>query len=193
VDIKSISNMDFDTLYDTYSEQVYQTALYYSGNHHIAEEITQAIFTEILDYEEDINLENVNTWFYTLAKNKAQNYVRDHKKELLVASVFEEADNIVHIDGFDNIHEENSVDDYFMEKFSKEKRLLFLEKIYDDLYNKNELWYIAIMGAYILEVPQKIVAKKLGISEGSLKMILKRAKKWIQKRYQEEFDRLENE
>lgn len=193
MEIKSIDYMDFDTLYDTYTEQVYQTALHYSGNHHVAEEITQAVFMEILDYEEYIRQENVEAWFYAVARNKTLKYLKKHRKEILVESFVEEKDNIVHIEGFDTIVDKGTMEEQYIEKISREKRALFLEKVYDELYEKNERWYLAIMGVYILEVPQNVMAEKMGISLHSLEMILSRAKNWIRKQYQKEFDRLEKQ
>lgn len=193
MEIKSIGDMDFDTLYNTYADYVYQIALHYYENHHIAEEIVQEVFEEVLDYEKDIVLENAEAWFFTLARNKVRSYIRDHKKELLVESVFEHMDNIVHIEGFDNMKRNNSIEDNFIQKLTQEDRLSLIEKIYDALYEKNERWYLAMTGAYVLKVPHKVLAKKMGISLGSLEMILSRAKRWVQKQYQKEFDRLDKE
>ena len=193
MEIKSIGDMDFDTLYNTYADYVYQIALHYYENHHVAEEIVQEVFEQVLDYEEDMVLDDADAWFFTLARNKVRSYIRDHKKELLVESIFENMDDIVHIDGFDNMKRNNAVDEIYMRKLSEQERLSLIEKIYDDLYEKNERWYHAMTGAYVLKVPHKVLAERMGISLGSLEMILTRAKRWVQKRYQKEFDRLKKE
>ena len=185
--------MDFDTLYDTYAEHVYRTALHYSKNHHVAEEITQAVFMELYDCEDSICLENAESWFFTMAKNKTLNYQKKVQRELLVKDVFEEMGNIVHLESFDNVQGSNSVDDHFIEEYMKERRSQFLEKIYDGLYEKNDRWYMAVMGAYVLKIPQNLLAEKMGISLGALQLILNRSKKWIRKQYKEELDRLEKE
>jgi len=193
VEIKSIEDMDVDALYETYADEVYQVALRYSRNHHIAEEITQAVFVELCDGNTNVDLKNVEAWLCTSARNKAISYWRKTNREYMVASVFEEMDNIVHIECFDNMKGNDNMDDYFLAKLLNQNRSELLDKIYDDLYEKNDRWYLVIMGAYVLEIPQTILAEKLGLSLGSLQTMLTRAKKWIRKRYQKEFERLEKE
>ena len=54
----------------------------------------------------------------------------------------------------------------------------------------NTKWYDAITITYILEKPQREVAENMNVSLGVLHSMLYRAKKWIQKKYKEEYDRL---
>ena len=52
---KSVGKSDFDTIYNKYVECVYRTALYYCGNHHVAEEITQTTFMKLYMNLGDVN------------------------------------------------------------------------------------------------------------------------------------------
>ena len=66
----------------------------------------------------------------------------------------------------------------------------FIEDIFGELYRMNERWYDAITITYLLEKPQKEVAEELGVSLEILHSMLYRAKRWIRKKYREEYDRL---
>ena len=47
MEIKSIGKIAFDAVYDMYAETVYQVALYYSEDHHVAEDVTQEVFMKL--------------------------------------------------------------------------------------------------------------------------------------------------
>lgn len=59
-----------------------------------------------------------------------------------------------------------------------------------ELYQKNARWYKAVTLVYYADMPQKEVAKRMGITLNALEGILKRARKWMIKRYKDQYDRL---
>lgn len=62
--------------------------------------------------------------------------------------------------------------------------------IFRELYQKNVRWYKAVTLVYYADMPQKEVAKRMGITLNALEGILKRARKWMIKRYKDQYDRL---
>lgn len=175
----------FDTVYDANMEKVYKVALYYSKNQDRAEDITQQVFMKLYINMDNINTDNIGAWLITTAKHIALNerkaYVRRSKQEELLPNVESLVDKQIYLD---------SLEDAMVGKLSVAERAELAEKIYADLYQKNERWYEAVTITYILQKPQKEVAKTMGVSLNVLQMMLYRAKNWIRKRYQEEFDHL---
>ena len=64
------------------------------------------------------------------------------------------------------------------------------EEIFTELYDKNPRWYTAVRLVYYLEIPQSVVAEKMGIRIEVLHSLLYRAKIWIKKRFGAEYEEL---
>ena len=64
--------------------------------------------------------------------------------------------------------------------------------IFRELYQKKARWYQAVTLVYYVDMPQKEAAKQMGVTLYALEGMLKRARKWMIKRYKEEYDRLHN-
>ena len=176
----------FDTVYDANMEKVYKVAYYYSGNHHTAQDITQAVFMKLYTNMDNINMKNVEAWLKTTAKHMALNENKASVKRLKNEDLALDVDNT-----FDKVIYMDSLEDSFIKKINMKERAEFAERIYADLYQKNERWYEAMTITYILQKPQKEVAETMGVSLSVLQMMLYRAKKWIRKRYQNQFDHLD--
>lgn len=71
--------------------------------------------------------------------------------------------------------------------FDRTKRKELADEIYLRLFEENKRWYDAIMAVYLLEKPQKEVAREMGISLEVLHSMLYRAKKWIRKNYEKKY------
>ncbi len=73
---------DFEEAYRQYFDNVYRFLLSLSGNHHIADELTQETFLRALlrigTYKEDGHFQ---TWLFTIAKNLWLSECRRHKHE----------------------------------------------------------------------------------------------------------------
>ena len=80
-------------------------------------------------------------------------------------------------------------DDFFTKLKDKEYHEL-AETIFSRLYEENPRWHEALTITYLLEKPQKEVAEIMGVSLSVLHSMLYRAKQWIKKNYEEEFERL---
>ena len=174
----------FVAAYSEYFGVVYKEALKYSGNHHIAEEIAKdAFFTAYIQFGSE-SKQQIRTWMLMFARYRAMNYIRDHKREVPLAE----------ITMADDRYPNSLIDD------SSEDRVVALLKeqcfhelgidIFRELYQKNVRWYKAVTLVYYADMPQKEVAKRMGITLNALEGILKRARKWMIKRYKDQYDRL---
>lgn len=177
----SIRSVDFDKIYEENMSTVYRTALYYSQNEHVAEEIVQEVFLKLYISKENVNAEAVNAWLVTTAKNMVRNRKRDGWHEILKGDIFEDEDSDLLV---------CSTEEGVMTVLHDREYHEFVEKIFSDLHQMNERWYDAITITYLLGKPQKEVAENMGVSLEVLHSTLYRAKKWTQRKYREEYDRL---
>lgn len=176
----------FDTVYDANMEKVYKVALYYSRDEEKAKDITQQVFLTLYINMDNINVDNVEPWLKRTAKHMALN----EKKARITRYEFEnpvpEVESVVDKD----VYVESLEDCYFRNLDINARRDL-ADEIYEKLYEKNQRWYEAMTVTYVLQKPQKEVAETMGISVNGLQMILYRAKRWIRKRFQEQYDHLD--
>lgn len=179
MEIDSLKDVDFDELYEENVSIVYRTALYYSENAYIAEEITQDVFVKLYINRENINAKAVSTWLVAAAKNMARNYKRDCWHEILEEEPYKHNDEKLYVD---------SAEEQFMTELYNREHRRFTESIFDDLYQTNKRWYDAVTISYLLEKPQKEVAENMGVSLEVLHSMLYRAKKWVQKKYREKYE-----
>ena len=185
MDIKSIDQSAFDAVYEVIAEKVYRIALYYSGDHHAAEDITQTVFMTLYDNLENVNPERIVPWLKTIAKHMALNYRKHINYE--VDFPIEDMEDLID----SNAHEE-SIEELLKRRYKQEVGMEIIEKVYTDLYYKNSRWYEAMTFTYILEKPQNEVAESMGMSVGALRIMLHRAKNWIRKQYQKQLDHLDD-
>lgn len=115
------------------------------------------------------------------SKNMVRNRKRDGWHEILKEDIFESEDSELLVSG---------AEEEIMTVLHDREYHEFVEKIFSDLYQMNERWYDAITITYLLGKPQKEVAENMGVSLEVLHSTLYRAKKWIQRKYREEYDRL---
>ena len=184
MDIKSTGRNTFEAIYEENVKKVYRIALYYSGDHHAAEDVTQTVFLKLCMNIENVNEERIVPWLKTTAKRMAQNYERDSVHE--VDYPMDEVERMI-----DELEQEESVEELLEIRNKRETQIEEIENIFADLYQKNPRWYEAVTITYILEKPQEEVAKSMGMSPNALRIMLHRAKKWIRKHYQKQLDHLD--
>lgn len=177
VEIKSIGRVAFDAIYEDNIKIVYKTALRYTGNHHTAEEIAQNVFVKLYTVMEHINLNAVRSWLIVTTKNMSLNNKRDEKREVLWDEMYED---------WPIESSEDVLDRMIHESEYRE----FTDYIFEELYRINKRWYEAVTLTYCLEKPQREVAEIMGITIKVLHSMLYRAKKWIRKNYEDQFELL---
>ena len=184
MEIKSIDKVSFDAIYEACSEEIHQIALYYSGNHHAAEEITQSVFMKIYVNLEHANIENVPEWLRVTAKHMTLNYKEHYRRQRAEENIMEMTDSVGIVE---------STEDEFMDRLREGEQRELIESIFEELYRINERWYDAVTITYYLKKPQKEVAEIIGVSLEVLHSMLYRAKKWIRKHYEERYGHSDKE
>lgn len=139
--MKAIGKARFDAIYEENIERVYKTALFYSGNHHAAEEIAQTVFMKLYVNIENVNPDAVNSWLLTTAKHIALNYQRETRREVLMEEVEISDELVPHVP---------SPEDMVIQKLKREDNRELAGNIFSELYRVNPRWYDAITITYFL-------------------------------------------
>lgn len=181
VEKESIRKSEFDVIYAANSEGVLQMAMLHTRNLHIAEDIMQEVFLRYYIYTEHNQVESARGWLLKATRNMASNYRRDHRREILV----DIGETEIRMFGFDK-----SAESLFFKKMWKRESLYTTGTILGALYKKNIKWYRAVTLVYCMEYSYKEAAECLEITENALDGILRRAKKWIQENYAEEYNQI---
>lgn len=177
-------NCEFDEIYETYKNLVLKAAYTYSGSYDVAEDIAQNTFLQLYIYYDNMNYSNVKSWLYTTAKNYALNYKKKANREILHEGIIEEVFTL-------KIEESaESAESEFLKGINEFDRSELHERIFAALLEKNPRWYEAISLVYFLEIPQAKVAEEMGIRIETLHSILHRARNWIKKTFDVEYDEL---
>lgn len=178
----AVSIMSFEEIYEEYASLVYRIIMYHSVDSDTAEEIMQEVFMKLYINKENVNPKAIRAWLVTTARNMACNYKRDSWYETLLLDDLDDDNNGLFV--------MDSLEDDFLEALKESDCSALAEKVFEDLYRKSPRWYEAVTIAYLLEKPQKEVAETMGVTLEQLHGILYRARKWIQAKYKEEYDRL---
>lgn len=185
MEARAMEKSAFDIIYEENAEYVYKTALYYCGDHHMAEDITQTVFMIFYICMETVNMSKVRSWMSVSAKHMAINCKRGMEREILLRE-------ILYDEGAEG-GEAPGMEDVYIEKLDAERYRLLLEDIFVELYRHNPRWYEAVTITYLLEKPQKEVADIMNVKIEVLQSMLYRAKRWIRKRYEKQLDHLREE
>jgi len=168
----------FEELYRTYQNLVYRVSLHYTKDTYAAEDVTQKVFYQFYTHFDNVNPDCVKAYLARSARNLALNYLRDRKRE-------------VHGDYLDVIGEEEaplrSAEEIYISGENRRKKKEFVDSILERLREENESWYQIVNLIFCLEKPHDEVAKELGITRDVLYSKLYRAKKWMHKKFEQEF------
>jgi len=178
---KSTKEEEFEVIYEKYRHDVYKLALYYTEDTYTAEDIAQKIFFKLyLHFENIRNKENIRAYLLKSARNLAYNWVRDkheYKGEYI-----------------DNIPEEDilleSAENLYVRNEQERRIQAFLAQILEEIAIENESWYDILNLIYCLGKTHEEAAAELGITMQVLYSKFYRAKRWIRKNYEKEFDEI---
>ncbi len=174
-------NNDYNEIYLTYKNLVLKAANLYSGNYHVAEDITQNTFMKLYIYFDDMEKEHIKTWLYNTAKHEALNYVKKTAKEICTKN----SDLELYMTEIVSSSEEE-----LLMRYKNIENMELHDRIMVALMEKNRRWYDAMVLSYYMKVPQKVVAEKMNIKIEVLHSILHRAKDWIKKEFAVEYEDL---
>ena len=178
MDVQYIRWYFVKTVYQIYEQEVYKTCLHFAKDEHIARDMTQKTFLSIYDHYDNIKPGRFKPYLMRTAKNITLNFLRDFKRlrEGQIQDLNDENLKVLSVEDM-YIHKERA---YFAHELSS--------NILTRLQEKNKRWYELIILAYYFEIPQEQIAKNLGVDVDTIYSRLYRAKQWIRKNYQKEFD-----
>ena len=181
MEYKMIKEEKFERIYRTYQNDVYKISLYYTKDSHIAQDISQKVFYQFYLHFDNVNPDSVRAYLIRSARNLSYNWLRDTKREVKgdYLDVLPEED----------VPQYSTEDDYIRDEQIREEKE-FVRKLMECLREENESWYNIVNLIYCLEKPHDVVAKELGMSREVLYNKLYRAKKWLRKRFENEYNKL---
>ena len=183
---KASKDKKFDSIYRAYKDSIFKVAMHYTKCEDLASEITQRTFFQLYIYFENVDLESVYPWLITTARNSAFNYNRDRKREIL-AGVFDlfrgTKDRVCYI---------NNMEEYYLRNEQKRRAECLEFRIFERLYKEHRIWYDAVMQVYCFGKSQQEAADQLGIAVEVLNSRLYRARQWIRKNYEKEYEEVVN-
>lgn len=117
--------MDFDKIFDTYFERVYNKILGMVKNPEDAEDIAQEVFVSVYKNLKKFREEsNIYTWIYRIAINKTYDFFRKNK------ITFELNEEILEIEDDSNVHTNMILEEKLQKIGSKEREIVLLKDIY---------------------------------------------------------------
>ena len=127
-------------------------------DHELAEDITQEVMLKLISaHARSINIHNIRAWLFEVARHTAADYYRDHKRQLNIEEVSMFKQTII----WDDF--ELSPNDYLVPMIK-----LLPPKYGEPLYLSD-----------IENLPQNLVAEKMGLSLSATKMRIQRARKML--------------
>lgn len=168
-------NDRFDAIYDSHVNLVYQYAVVKVKSSDLAKEFVQQVFMNFYEKMDEISEDLIKPWLLLCCKREIIDYFR--KTEIKSRSYnpnIRVEDDIVVEDNAERIIEQ-----------MVQEELTF--HIMECLRRKNESWYEIIEAVGLLEMTQEEAAEHLGISPQVLRAKLYRARKFIRKKYGEEY------
>jgi RNA polymerase sigma-70 factor (ECF subfamily) len=117
--------MDFDKIFDTYFERVYNKILGMVKNPEDAEDIAQEVFVSVYKNLKKFRKESgIYTWVYRIAINKTYDFFRKNK------STFELNEEILEIEADSNVHTNMILEENLKKIEPREREIILLKDIY---------------------------------------------------------------
>lgn len=178
---KRIKEARFENIYRTFQNDVYKISLYYTKDEHIAQDIAQKVFYQFYLHMDNVNMDSVRAYLLRSSRNLSYNWLRDTKREV----------NGEYLDVIpeEDVPHYSTEDEYIRDEQTRERKE-FVAMLMERLREENESWYDIVNLIYCLEKPHDEVAKELGMSRDVLYNKLYRAKKWMRKKFEDEYKNL---
>lgn len=178
---KSEKEQSFENLYETYCNDVYKVSLYYVKDEYAARDIAQKVFFELYLHYDNVDMSKVRAYLMRAARNTCFNWIRDTKREVKQGSLHAYSDNVELIGNPEDTH---------IAQECKQCEKEFFTHIMKCLREKDETWYNILNLVYCMGKSREEVAKELGITVQALYSRLHRAKEWLRKHYEDEYNKL---
>lgn len=167
-----MAKLTFDEIYNEYSRLVYWAAYRVVLHCETAEDITQSVFVKVLSNEgllAKLSTQQLKSWLYRTSTNLAIDFVRKHKKESLNTEPFDEL-----------IQDEQSDPETISIEHDVCLHVNEAVNSLDDIYRQ-----VVIMH-YYSNLTVKEISLLMGISEGTLKSRLVRARNLLAEKLKNE-------
>lgn len=166
-------------IYLEYANEVYHFARSLTKNSETAKDLMHKAFMQYLLHMTDGNIEYPKAYLFRTVRNLAYNLTRDTKYEA-------QEEELDVLDDMGRVA--LGIDYEYVEKEETMERKLFCNSIMDHVREHNEEWYDVLNKVYCLDIPQEEVAEELGISRDALYSKLRRARDWVRKNYEKEYN-----
>lgn len=171
-------NERFTMLYKEYANLIYQYVYVRVKDDYLALEIVQQVFVSFYEHMDEVNDDIIKPWLLLCCKNEMIDYYRkaDYRKRSYPYDLEVEQEIMV---------EDNA--ECVVERLVN-KELTF--HILECLKKKNESWYQIIEAVAILQMTNEEAAEYLHMSTQVLCAKLYRARKYIRRKFGEEYENL---
>lgn len=150
------SDKEFETVYQDYSGSIHRTLLGMTGNHSVAEELTQETFIKAWKGLPQFGFRSsLKTWIYQVAVNVGRDWLRGHKTMALVAEESRE-ENV-------NTSEQTAIREALL-VMDEDSRMVIILYYWEGM-NQEEM-------SLILSIPQGTVKSRLFTAKSRLREIL---------------------
>ncbi len=171
----------FERIYYEHKDAVYRAAMSCANDYDVAQEITQTAFFKLYLGIEKVREETARALLVCIVKNVYRNRIRDTKPE-----VSGELLDVLDESGVATM----AMEEAYVAKEDKERKECLCHSIVGRLREEHPTWCEALIEVYYRERPQAQVAEELGITLEVLHSRLYRARQWIRKNYQTEYDNI---
>lgn len=173
-----IKEQKFTKVFRQYSRLVWKGTLRRTGEWTAAEEITQQVFLHYYEKMDSISDDFICPWLFLTAKNMVYDYFRKMQVRNVVCSLEEVSEKACS-------DSDNTV--MIVERLAKK---MLVTHILEELHKYKPEWYDVIEAACIRELSNEEGAEYLGIPGEIFRGRLYRARRYIRKRYGDEFAEL---
>lgn len=172
-------NQVLTNIYLEHASAVYHLSKFFTKNPETAKDLMHKAFMQYLLHMNEENIRCPRAYLFRTVRNLAYNLTRDTKYEAQEEE----------LEVLDDMGRATMGMDYmYIEKEESIEKKLFCDSIMDHVRQHNEEWYDVLNKVYCLDIPQEEVAEELGISRDALYSKLRRARDWVRKHYEKEYD-----
>lgn len=172
----------FDSIYRSYSDDIFRLCLYFTKDRDTAQDLAQQTFIKCYNHFEDVNPDCMHAYLMRTARNLFYNHQRDTKKEIKTDAIAVEE------------HREKLLTESLEEEYFRERRRQMQAELSGNILEKmreeNESWYKIFNMLYLDEKTHDEITQELGITKDVLYSRIYRAKRWVRKHYEKEFEEL---
>lgn len=177
---KSTKDEIFDSIYRAYAGEIYKVCVFLTKDYDSAQDLAQQTFVKFYDRYEKVKPEYTYTYLIRIARNLFYNYQRITDREVSLDELLEEEEK--------NGMMTDSLEEEYFRKRERALETQLSRKILSNLREENESWYVILQGIYFENKSYEEISEELGITRDVLYSKIYRAKRWVRKRYEKEFD-----